>query len=381
MEVAWAQRDGHASILALDWQRAFDSINPDAMIAGLRRFGVPEHMLKVIGAIYTDRRFQVNDCGQASKTREQHSGISQGCPLSPFLFVMIMTIIMSDARDQLTNADKELLEKGCLAELLYADDTLLLSVSSCSLERYLAAVAVSGARFGLELHPSKFQLMQIRTDEQVRRPDGSMITPATNMVYLGTLLTDDGRVAHELARRLGMASAAFRTLSKVWRHSSLSRTRKIQIYSAVVLSKLLYGLATAWLNTSERRRLDGFHNRCLRTIWGIKPAYISRVSNKEVLDTTGQKPITTILLKEQLLLYGAAARAPEGNVMRDATFCPRTLHPATNRYIRKIGRPRLEWADEVGKVAFQAAGSYHRLNQTIKSKTDWRRVVDDFCNT
>ena len=32
IEQAWAQRDGRISVLALDWQRAFDSISPSAMI-------------------------------------------------------------------------------------------------------------------------------------------------------------------------------------------------------------------------------------------------------------------------------------------------------------------------------------------------------------
>ena len=42
-ETALAQRSGKLLILALDWQKAFDSIDPSAMVAGLRRFGVPFH--------------------------------------------------------------------------------------------------------------------------------------------------------------------------------------------------------------------------------------------------------------------------------------------------------------------------------------------------
>ena len=95
---------------------------------GLRRFGLPEHVLNVIAPIYKDRTFQLRDCGQFSSTRQQHSGISQGCPLSPFLFVMMMSVLMKDAVARLGARDQELLNTGRLAELLYADDTLLLGV-------------------------------------------------------------------------------------------------------------------------------------------------------------------------------------------------------------------------------------------------------------
>ena len=59
----------------------------------------------------------------------------------------------------LSQEDMALYDRGELAELLYADYTLPLSVTSRSLERYLAAVRKAGSSFGLELHPHKYQLM------------------------------------------------------------------------------------------------------------------------------------------------------------------------------------------------------------------------------
>ncbi len=87
--------EGH--LLALDWRKAFDSIDPAALLNALRRFGLPPHFLRVVDAIYTDRSFVVKDSGHTSEARKQFSGICQGCPLSPFLFVMVMTVIMHDA--------------------------------------------------------------------------------------------------------------------------------------------------------------------------------------------------------------------------------------------------------------------------------------------
>ena len=182
----------------------------------------------------------------------------------------------------------------------------------------------------------------------------------------------------ELGRRLGMANSEFRALSRLWRHSSLGRHRKIQILHGAVFSKLLYGLSTAWLNASERRRVDGFQNRCLRVIWGIKAAYWSRVSNARVLEITRQLQLTRSLEKQQFLLYGKAARQKEGNTMRDCAFCPGFLRPATDRFVRKVGRPRLDWTTEMYKLASQAAGIGNRLEDVVLDASVWESCVQDF---
>ena len=167
---------------------------------------------------------------------------------------------------------------------------------------------------------------------------------------------------------------------RIWRHSSLGRRRKLQILDSLIFSRLLYGLPAVWLNTSERRRLNGFRNRCLREIWGIKPAFISRVSNARVLAVTQQHQLTRNLEKQQLLLYGKVARQPVGSLMRDVTFCPGSLRPAVDRHVSKVGRPRLDWTSEVGKLALQAAGGLRRLDTVIEDARTWREVVEAFIN-
>ena len=99
----------------------------------------------------------MKDGGRLSDPRLQMAGISQGCPLSLFLFVMLMSVLMADARASIPQADQILLDSEDLAELLYADDTLLLSVSARSLERCLQAVSQAGGQYGLQLHWGKLQ--------------------------------------------------------------------------------------------------------------------------------------------------------------------------------------------------------------------------------
>ena len=149
MDLACAQRSGSLSLLALDWEKAFDSINPDSLLAALKRFGLPLHMLEVIRSIYTDRVFEVREGGTTSSSRgRQSSGVCQGCPLSPFLFGILMTVLMNDAYKSLGPQVQEAYQQGRLYDVLYADDTFLLGTSPTFVGELARAVELAGARYG-----------------------------------------------------------------------------------------------------------------------------------------------------------------------------------------------------------------------------------------
>ena len=105
--------------------------------------------------------------------------------------------------------------------------------------------------------------------------------------------------------------------------------------------------------------------------------FFSRVSNASVLQRTGQKILTSELERQQLLLYGRVARMHDETLMRRETFCPGSLRPATDRFVRKVGRPRLDWTTEVGKLAAQAAGS-NNLEISVANEDQWKEIVGNF---
>lgn len=128
VELAMALKYGQTSLLALDWKKALGCISPVALGTALRRFGVPEELATMIDNLYADRRFVGIGGEGCSQERRQHAGISQGCPLSPFLFAMLMTVVMHDAVAKLPPEDQRQHAAGSLASLLFADDTLLIGL-------------------------------------------------------------------------------------------------------------------------------------------------------------------------------------------------------------------------------------------------------------
>ena len=59
-------------------------------------------MTDLISSICKEPEFNVKDGKQKSSTKYQQTGIRQGCPLSPHLFVIILSAIMKDIEHNLT---------------------------------------------------------------------------------------------------------------------------------------------------------------------------------------------------------------------------------------------------------------------------------------
>ena len=319
-----------------------------------------------------ERRFFVEDNGVQSDLRPQHSGISQGCTLSPLLFIVVMSVVMHDAVQMLPPESRQAYDKGDLADLVYADDTLLIGASSKHLQAFLVAVEKAGKYFGLELHDGKFQLLQIQTNERVRSTNGQDLSSLGSLLYLGSSLSADGRVGSELSRRIGASKADSHTLSKVWRHSSLPRSKRLQIFSALIESRFLYGLASACFTKAELRRIDGFQCKCLRRISGIPTAYYSRVSNATVRERLRHRAATDLLLQAQLLQLGKIINAPVDSPLRTTTFFGNYWTPAVNRFVRRVGRPRAEWIPQVLSEGIRIAGSLENLVGIASEPNSWR---------
>ena len=196
----------------------------------------------MIQAIYTDRNFVVKDDGCTSSRHRQEYGISQGCPLSPFLFIVLMTVLMHDARGTLMNEYSfSAAERLLVSELVYADDTLIVDTDECFVQEFMSCIGEAGNEYGLNFNWSKLEAMPVRTTATIRKPDGSTVDTKPSLTYLGCYLSNDGRLGSELGRRLGLAKCDFANLSRAWGHTSMGRQRKFRILDACVISKLTYG--------------------------------------------------------------------------------------------------------------------------------------------
>ena len=71
-------------------KKAFDKIDHTKMFISLARLGISDTILNNIKALYKNPTFKVVQGIHESQWCQQRTGIRQGCPLSPYLFILTM---------------------------------------------------------------------------------------------------------------------------------------------------------------------------------------------------------------------------------------------------------------------------------------------------
>nr|KAG5685527.1 hypothetical protein BaRGS_020106 [Batillaria attramentaria] len=85
----------HAPVSARqDYEKAFDSVDREALWKLLRHYGVPGKIISLIQCTYQDMSCRIAHAGQLSESFEVKTGVRQGCLLSPFLFLLVIDWIM-----------------------------------------------------------------------------------------------------------------------------------------------------------------------------------------------------------------------------------------------------------------------------------------------
>ena len=85
------------------------------------------------------------------------------------------------------------------------------------------------------------------------------------LCYIGSVLLQDANIDDDITKRVGESSASFSRLqSQPWSECGISLNTKIDLYRAVVVTKLLFG-GESWTTYRRHiRKLDRFHMKYLQ---------------------------------------------------------------------------------------------------------------------
>ena len=147
-------------------------------------------------------------------------------------------------------------------------------------------------------------------------------------------------------------------LDLFWRQGDSSVKQKVQVFKAVVKSKLLYGLESMQLTQSSMRKLYVFHLKGLRKILKMETTFVNRENsndavydraNNAISDDSGfiTQPIrklSTEYERAKLVAFAKLILAPSNDPKATVTF-EAGLVPH-NYGKKRIGRPRLNWVKE-----------------------------------
>ena len=89
----WIKKNSSVNLMSIDFQKAFNRMDHGACLARLTEKGVPDHLVKLVGAFLFNRKMSVKINGLMSRERTVNGGAPQGSILGPYLFCIVSEIL------------------------------------------------------------------------------------------------------------------------------------------------------------------------------------------------------------------------------------------------------------------------------------------------
>jgi len=141
-------------LVALDFRKAFDSLEWPFIMRILDAFNFGSSIKRWISTFYTNVESAVLNNGYTTNWFEPSKGVRQGCPLSPFLFILSAELMSIKLRYDPGVKGINLFGNE-LKLSQFADDTNLFCADLISVEKALNLVNDFGRIAGLQLNMKK----------------------------------------------------------------------------------------------------------------------------------------------------------------------------------------------------------------------------------
>nr|KAG5711268.1 hypothetical protein BaRGS_005965 [Batillaria attramentaria] len=356
----------------IDYEKAFDSVDREALWKLLRHYGVPGKIISLTQCTYQDMSCRIAHAGQLSESFEVKTGVRQGCLLSPFLFLLVIDWIMKTTTAGRKNGIQWTLWTQ-LDDLDFADDLALLSHSHSQMQDKTTCLEATSAGTGLTINRKKTELMKINTTANTPvTVGGEPIREVESFVYLGSVVDGQGGTDRDVTARIGKARAAMVMLKNVWASKVVSIRTKLRIFNSNVKSVLLYGCETWRTTKTMQQKIQTFLNTCLRRIFNIR--WPEKIRNEELWERAGQEPVAKQILWRKWGWIGHTLRKPASSTTRQAL----TWNPQGKR---KRGRPRNSWRRDTEAELCKQGTNWTGVARLAQNRVRWRRVVDGLCST
>ena len=145
-------------LLALDYTKAFDSVNFEFIEKTFETFNFGDNFRKWINIIYRDGKSCISNNGHISECFKIERSTRQGDPISPLVFILGLEILFVTLRSD-KNIKGIKIEKNELKLTAYADDASYFMKDKNSAENLMNKIELFSKTSGLEVNRSKSECL------------------------------------------------------------------------------------------------------------------------------------------------------------------------------------------------------------------------------
>ena len=269
-----ARHNAPGLLLFIDFEKAFDSLEWPFIFDTLRFFGFGSSIINWVKTFYSRNESCILNNGWSSSFFQPQRGVRQGCPLSPYLFILAAEVLAKTIRSN-KNIKGFFLGNNEVKLSQYADDTtLILDGSKESLIAALQNLDDFSKVSGLKLNDSKTEALWIgsKTGQgKIFVPGKDLKWPKSKVKSLGLWLSTDPDTAINL--NYNEKTDKIRKLLSCWKYRRLTLLGKITVIKSLAASQLVYLLAPLH---SNHHALKDINDMFYHFLWNGKGDKIKR---------------------------------------------------------------------------------------------------------
>ncbi|KAF5989548.1 hypothetical protein FBULB1_834 [Fusarium bulbicola] len=307
---AWAQGKV-VTIMGLDISGAYDNVWRQALIQTLADKGFPRWIVNMIQSFLSDRTASFHLPGIISDQFDLNTGVPQGSPLSPILFLFFAAPLLQRAKTYTEYGvkvnGKE--SKVDLSAFAFVDDIYLMAISdsyeaNCKgLEMLHESVMTTADELGLRFGAEKYKIMHFKKRHSKKGHNNVIPNipdfheePVLKMKILGVVVSSDLTWGEHITMIIGKAKQRIGYLSfisgphwgpnlKTMRLFFVSKIRPVFTYSCgawFIRRERDEDKISYQINNKQMKRLEDAYTFCLRKISGAFYRTAPQILEKEM---------------------------------------------------------------------------------------------------
>ena len=278
IHTVWGQgNDKVATLLSMDVAGAYDTVSHRRLIHNLRKRKIPKWITDWVDSFLNERSTTLAIHSRVIDIFEVRTGIPQGSPISPILYLFYNADLLDICERPGTNT----------SAIGFVDDINVLAYGKSTEENCKTLEGIHkkcerwAIRHGSVFAPKKYELIHLSRNPKkfnmtaVVKIENSIIKPKTDIRILGLRIDTKlkwGPHIRKIQEKLTKQSRALTKISTSTWGATFPKAR--QIYTAVVRPAITYG-STIWHMPKDIKKSNGIsnklaviQNKCLRTIAG-----------------------------------------------------------------------------------------------------------------
>jgi len=333
----------------IDFSKAFDSVWRNGLLFKLSKLGIGGKFLKVIEGMYSKTINCVKSKNGLTETFVTNCGVRQGCNLSPTLFNLFLSDIVSQFDG--ASCNPPLMHSKTVPCLLYADDLVIFSESKQGLQHSLNNLENYCALWKLKVNLRKTKIIVFTKGGSLPKNcsllfDNREIEIVTCYTYLGIIVSAAGTFKANNKYLSGKGLKALFGIKQSLDKATASLPVRNKLFDACVKPILLYG-SEIWgaLKSPKTCPIESVHLKfCKQALNVPRPA-----SNLATRAELGRYPIqleaSLNAIKHFLRIR---QNVPADSLQADALSCQLQLDANGNKC----------WASGVRKILEECGFAY-----------------------